>query len=107
MLQIFMCDSMDITIDQKMRKKSKIKEVEKEITEYDIKVKEIIEEYRKLYENEKNHLVKIKQNCKDQTRGKKETLLKIQLHLSTFWKNLTVEVEQLTGAQNENAPCYH
>ena len=50
MLQIFMCDSMDITIDQKMRKKSKIKEVEKEITEYDIKVKEIIEEYRKLYE---------------------------------------------------------
>ena len=27
MCQIFMCDSIDITIDQKMRKKIKIKEV--------------------------------------------------------------------------------
>lgn len=49
MCQIFMSDSIDITIDQKMRKKTKIKEVEKELQEYDIKIKEIVDDYRKLY----------------------------------------------------------
>jgi hypothetical protein len=53
MCQIFMYDSIDITIDQKIRKKTKIKEVEKELQEYDLKIKEIIEEYRKLYQQEK------------------------------------------------------
>jgi hypothetical protein len=48
-----MYDSIDITIDQKIRKKTKIKEVEKELQEYDLKIKEIIEEYRKLYQQEK------------------------------------------------------
>lgn len=31
MLQIFLLDSVDTTIDQKMRKKNKIKEIEKEV----------------------------------------------------------------------------
>ena len=95
-----MSDSIDITIDQKMRKKTKIKEVEKELQEYDLKIKEIIEDYRKLYQQEKEQLLKIKYNCKEQSRAKRETLLKMHLHLTTYWKNLNFQVEELKIAQH-------
>lgn len=37
-LQIFMSDSVDTTMDQKIRKKNKIKDLQKEMDEYDLKV---------------------------------------------------------------------
>ena len=46
MVQIFISDSFDATMDQKIRKKGKIKELEKEIQLYDLKVKEVLEEFR-------------------------------------------------------------
>ena len=72
-----------------------------------MKIKDIIEEYRKLYQLEKEQLTRIKLNCKEQTRCKRETLLKIHLHLTTYWKNLTFQIDELKIAQDEGSPCYH
>jgi hypothetical protein len=46
MCQIFMSDSIDFTLDQKIRKKGKAKELEKEMQEYDIKIREVTDEYK-------------------------------------------------------------
>lgn len=88
MVQIFISDSFETTLDQKIRKKGKIKDLENEIQEYEIKVNEVIEEYRSLTEKEKELLKKLRLTNKDLVRCKVETLLKIKLHLGTYWKNL-------------------
>jgi hypothetical protein len=92
MVQIFISDSFETTLDQKIRKKGKIKDLEKEIQEYEIKVNEVIEEYRSLTEKEKELLKKLRLTNKDLVRCKVETLLKIKLHLGTYWKNLLTEL---------------
>lgn len=48
MLVIFLQDSVDSTIDQKMRKKNRIKELEKELEEFELKIKETMEDYTRL-----------------------------------------------------------
>lgn len=64
MLQIFLLDSVETTMDQKIRKKNKIKEIEKEAEEFELKVKETIEDYRKMYERNKESINRIKHNYK-------------------------------------------
>ena len=46
MCQIFMSDSVDFTLDQKIRKKNKEKQLEKEVQEFQHKKKELIDEYK-------------------------------------------------------------
>lgn len=58
-----------------------------------MKVKETIEEYSRMYEKNKDSLIKLKHNFREQNRCKMETLLKVQLHLSTYWKNLQSSIE--------------
>jgi hypothetical protein len=41
-----------------------------------------------MYDKNKDSLVRIKYNYREQNRCKVETLLKVQLHLNTYWKNL-------------------
>ena len=88
MLQIFLLDSVDTTIDQKMRKKNKIKEIEKEVEQFEIKVKETVDEYSRLHSKNRESLNRTKHNYKEQNRCKVETLLKVNLHLNTYWRNL-------------------
>lgn len=65
-----MSDSVETTMDQKIRKKNKIKELEKEIDEYHLKVRETIEDYRKLHDKNNATVVKLKQNLNEQERCK-------------------------------------
>jgi hypothetical protein len=93
MLQIFLLDSVDTTIDQKMRKKNRIKEIEKEVEEFEIKVKETVDDYSRLYEKNRESISRIKHNFREVSRCKVETLLKVNLHLTTYWRNLQAGVE--------------
>ena len=97
MLQIFLLDSVETTMDQKIRKKNKIKEIEKEAEEYELKVKETIDDYRKMYERNKESITRIRHNYKEQNRCKVETLLKVQLHLNTYWKNLISHIDEYSS----------
>lgn len=106
MVQIFISDSFDAGLDMKIRKKSKIKEVEAELQLYDIKITEITQQYRLLAEKEKDILEKIRQTNKELARSKEETLLKVRLHLGTYWKNLLEELENCARFEQHTCQCY-
>ena len=92
MCQIFIADSIDFTLDQKIRKKGKAKEYEKELQEYDIKMQEVVEEYKLLFEKEKDIVFKIRYHCRELGQSKAEILLKVKLHLNTYCTNFEDQV---------------
>lgn len=51
-------------------------------------MRETLDDYAQVCEKNKEGYARIKHNYKEQSRCKVETLLKLNLHLATYWRNL-------------------